>query len=191
MFVLRRRAISPLTCPTLSQQFTVLLSSKPHIFMHSFIHASVARIPFIHVCISTLCLISFAPHERVIPNVSDQKGLTNQVVFKWQVPPSNHFTKYSPIPFPTLSLIYFVKVYHIRLYLFKGNRQVFPCIFVFTNLKVIDMSLLAYLFSCIFVGYYFKSNRQDFFSCIFVGYYFKSNRQDFFFMHIRRLLFQK
>jgi len=79
---------------------------------------------------------------------------------------------------------------HIRLYQFKGNRQVSPRIF-----------------SCIFVGYYFKGNRQDLFSCIFVGYFFKGNRQDLFsayssvtiskvigkvfFQHIRRLLFQK
>jgi len=37
---------------------------------------------------------------------------------------------------------------HIRLYQFKGNRQVSPHIFIFS----------------IFVGYYFKGNRQDLFS---------------------------
>jgi len=112
-------------------------------FIRSFIHAFVARIPFTDVCIFTLCLISIVPHERVIPNVSDLKVLTNQVVFKWQVPPSIHFTTYLPNVFSNYTLP-FVKVYHIRPYPFKGNRQVFPCIFVFTNLKVIDRPLLTY-----------------------------------------------
>jgi len=38
----------------------------------------------------------FVPHERVIPNVSDLKVLTNQVVSKWQVPSSNNFTQHLP-----------------------------------------------------------------------------------------------
>ena len=137
---------------------TVIQTS--YIFMHSFIHAFVAHIPFIHVCIFTMCLISFVPHERVIPNVSDQKVLTNQVVYKWQVPPVIILPNISPISFRTLSWMPFVKVYHIRLYPFKGNRHVSPRIF-----------------SCIFVGYYSKGNRQDLFSCTFAGYHFKGDRK--------------
>jgi len=117
--------------------------------------------------------------KRVVPYVSDLKVLTNKVVFKWQVPPNNHFTKYLSIfpqclfkPYPECPLLKFIK-------------------FVFTDLKVIDRSLLAYFhaylsvtiskvigriyFFSTFAGYYFKGNRQDLLSCIFVGYYFKGN----------------
>jgi len=95
--VRRYRATSSSTFPNLSQQsHNRVVTKVSYMLIHSFIHAYIAHIPFIHVFIFTLCLISFVPHERVIPNMSDQKGLTNQVVFKWQVPPSIHFTKYLP-----------------------------------------------------------------------------------------------
>jgi len=77
-FVLRCWTTFSLTCPILSQQsylHTVIWVSC--IFMHSFIHAYVARISFIHVCIFTLCLMSSIPHEKVVANVSDLKMLPN------------------------------------------------------------------------------------------------------------------
>jgi len=131
--------------------------------MHSFINSCICSSHIIHTCVAFFYCVLFHLHyiQEFFP-LRLTKSVDHSFCFKWQVPSVNHFTKFffsiSTLSFQTLSCMPFVKLLYFCLYPFKSNKHVPPCIFIF---------------------------------CIFVGYYFKSNRQDFTFKYIHQLLFQK
>jgi len=151
--------------------------------IHSLIHASVARISFIHVLHFFIVSYFICTTYKSFSHCAWPKVLTIHFASSGRSHPLITLQSFF-FQFPH----YLSKPYLVCLLLNS-------CIFVFTRLKVINMSLLAYLFSAYssvtilkvigktllsstFINYYFKSNWHDLFSSIFVDYYFKSNRQD-------------